>query len=646
MSESLRSHASKSPQSVPVNSGHQLPSRPFVWQPSRALKSPASEPNVARMQQLDTGVLQTLNIPAKPAVKVTENTDRAAATSRPVMRPVEIAESQPHSSLAAQFAPEEQLATQIVQRQKSAYGCRCPFCTGTTTQIQKTPARSLSTANGVLTQTSVVQKQDLHQGATVPDASGQQAITSAMNPQATTSSSGAVTVRTWDGHIPGGVGPPSLAQQRARDRTLRALRRGIYRALDQNLSWIRPMARQYTTQRVSPTDLQGAGNAAADVVRRHVGGYIQNSVGGPARARHGFTAGANLLDAYDPADRATAGEPISAEAVIWWALANSPTASVRRAFAFNPDQEEDWLETVAIPAIVGSRRADFELWDRFGFAMVGRLGNRTLATTMPPDGFSQTAPGSGGLAPAQRAARWASFAELMHEFFHLVEHPAHIEARLNSDLGSALNEGVTDILTEDTYNSMIASVRRDAAIIGRVEGAPPPSGTVVPARFLPARYQIAYPDEVADVRSALGTVSLDGFKAAYLMGHVEYEGLEPSGNERTPVAAGTGQGLDIPSSVTTLTALARGSGNTEAAIRAANPGITAWTPLPRRLNVPGWREHIVVATPRGRVESLPQIARQHDVTVADLNAHNRHHAGWPTLTAGMKVLIPPRGFRP
>lgn len=444
------------------------------------------------------------------------------------------------------------------------------------------------------------------------------------------------------------MGPPTAAEQRVRTRTLRALRRGIYAALNRALRWIRPMARRYTAQRVPTADLQGAGNAAADVVRSHVGGYIKNSVGGAARVRHGFTAGANLLDAYDPADRATAGEPISAEAVVEWALRNTPAATARSRFAFNPDNtaEDAWLTSTAISQIIGTRRSDFELWDRFGFAMVGRLGNRTLATTMAPTGFSATVPRGGGLSPAQRAARWSAFAELMHEFFHLVEHPAHIRARQNSALGSALNEGVTDVLTEDTYNAKVASVRSNVSVIARVEGSPPPAGTVVPRRFLPASYQIAYPTEVADVRSALGAVNLDGFKAAYLAGHVEYEGLEPSGTDRTPVAAGTGQGIDIPASVTTLADLARSSGNTQMAIRSANLGVTSWAPLPRRLNVPGWREHIVVATPAGTTESLTQIARQRDVSVADLNAHNRHHPGWPTLTAGMKVLIPPRGFRP
>lgn len=407
------------------------------------------------------------------------------------------------------------------------------------------------------------------------------------------------------------------------------------------------MAQRYATEHLSPTDLAGAGNAAADVVRGHVGPYIRHSAGGPARSRHGFTA-ANLLDAFDLADRATAREQVSAEAVVWWALRNDPANEVRERFAFDPDDPEEnaWLRTEAIRGIIGSRRTDFELWDRFGFAITSRIGNRVLATTISADEHSTTPPASGGLSDAQRAGRWSAYEELMHEFFHLVEHPAHIRARANSDMGSALNEGVTDILTEDTFNATVGAVRRNASVIAQVEGTPPPPGTVVPESLLRPRYGIAYPSEVDDVRNAMGTVSLDGFRAAYLTGHVEYEGLEASGTTRTPVAAGTGQGLDVPPRVATLAALSHMCGVTEARIRAANPTVTSWTTLPRRLNVPGWREHIVVGTPAGMLESLADIAAQHDVAVADLNANNTHHAAWPALTVGMRVLIPPRGFRP
>ena len=549
----------------------------------------------------------------------------------------------PFLPLEAPSEDQQTSAQRPIQRTGHTSGCSCPACAEISIQLkQASPQHSLlGTGPG-----TVLQRRDLHRGAAVPDASGQQQITGSMNPSATVSSTGTVTVRTWGGRTPssGVLGP---AQQRVRRLTLRALTRAVRGALNTKMRWLRSEQRRYATQRVSTTDIEGAGNAAASVVRTHVGSYIRNSVGGPARSRHRFRAGGNLLDAFDPTDRRTAGEPISAEAVVWWALSNSPTDAVRRRFAFNPDDTEEsaWLTSTGIPAIIGSRRADFELWDQFGFAMVGRLGNRVLATTLPPAGFSSSAPRGGGLSPAQRAVRWGAFAELMHEYFHLVEHPTHARARRRSSLDSALNEGVTDILTEDTYNARVRSVRRDPSIIRQVEGATPPSGTVIPTRFLPARYQIAYPAEVRAVRAALGAVNLDGFKAAYLMGHVEYEGLLPSGRQATPVATGTGQGIDIPASVTTLAALARGSGNTKAAIRAANPRVTSWSPLPRRLNVPNWREHIVVSSPAGSTESLSQIARQHDVTVADLNAHNRHHSGWPTLTTGMKVLIPPRGFR-
>ncbi len=496
-----------------------------------------------------------------------------------------------------------------------------------------------------------VQRRDLHAGASVPDAAAQSAITGAMNPSASVSSSGTVTVRTWGGRLTPPSTTPTRAQQRVRNQTLAALRRAINGALNQALPDVRSSERRYARGATPTTDLAPAGNAAADVVRGHVGGYIRNSVGGAARIRHGFVAGANLLDAYDPSDRATAGEPISAEAVVEWALRNSPAAAVRSRFAFNPDDSDEsrWLRDTGIAAIIGGRRTEFELWDQFGFAMVGSvagpMGDRVLATTVPPAGLSGRRPPAGGLSPAQRGARWFAFQELMHEFFHLVEHPVHETARQASSLDSALNEGVTDILTEDAYNSTVARVRRDPAVITAVEGRAPARGAAVPERYLPRRYPIAYPDEVADVRGALGSVNLDGFKAAYLTGHVEYVGLLPGGADRPPVAAGTGQGIDLHSAaVFTLAQLSRRTGVAKRLITGANPGVR-WSPLPARANVPGWREHVVVSS-SGLSETRDQIAAQHDVSVADLNANNGHLPGWPLLPAGRRVLIPPPGFRP
>jgi hypothetical protein len=493
-----------------------------------------------------------------------------------------------------------------------------------------------------------VQRASLHRDAAVPDAGQQEAITSAMDPRAEVSSTGAVTLRTWGGRT--GGGPPSAAQQQVRRSTFRALHNAVRGELNSNIPWLRDLDRRYRSDRVAPADLEGAGNAAADVVRRHAGRYIRHSVGGAARSRHAFRArgaGANLLDAYDADDRRASGEPISAEAVVWWALFNSPTAAVRARFAFDPGEDEagDWLENDAIPGIVGSRRADFELWDRYGFAMVGSVGRRTLATTIPEAGLATTT-SAGGLSVAERSLRWSAFAELMHEFFHLVEHPTYERARDRSTIGSALNEGVTDMLTEHTYNANVARVRSDASTIAQVEGRPPPAGASVPRTVLPERYAIAYPDEVAMVRAALGSVSMDGLKSAYLMGHVEYVGLTAAGATRPSVATGTGRGLDVPAGVRTLADLARASGRSEAEIRSANPQVTSWGTLPRRLNVPGWREHIVVAAPSGTVESPRQIAAQHQVSEEDLEIHNNHNPSWPNLTAGMRVLVPPAGFRP
>ncbi len=506
-----------------------------------------------------------------------------------------------------------------------------------------------------------VARRDLHSGAAVPDAQAQQDITTALDPRAVTDvTTGTVTIVDWGGRAPGaGLGTPTAAQTTVRQNTLRDMKAAVYRHLDAQLAELQARLSRYNAHHVQTLDLEGAGRAAVEVAQRHLGPYIRNAAGAATR-RHefrGYATGAdpaargsaNLLDAYDPDDRRSAGVPISAAAVVWWAVLNDPASAVRGTYNFSApsgSQEETWLDQVAVPAIARDRRADLELWDRFGFALAP--GSRVLATTLPDSGRS-TRPGAGGLSPAQRSIRWSAFAELIHEYIHTVEHPVHAQARGLSSIGSALNEGVTDILTENVYNNTVATVRTDPTLIEMVEGTPPTGGASVPRTYLPNQYQIAYQTEVADVRAALGSASLDSFKAAYLMGHVEYVGLEPSGADRAPVAEGTGRGLDLPASVTTMAQLASTTGVGQRAIRRANRQVTNWATLPRRLNVPGWREHVTVAFRRGGrdvIETPAQIAAQHGLTVEDLNRNNRHIAAWPTLSAGMKVLIPPRGFTP
>jgi hypothetical protein len=155
-------------------------------------------------------------------------------------------------------------------------------------------------------------------------------------------------------------------------------------------------------------------------------------------------------------------------------------------------------------------------------------------------------------------------------------------------------------------------------------------------------YNAGYQQDVNLVLGILPHVGESGLRAAFFQGHVEVLGLLPDGSFAPPVAAGTGGGIQVPAGVTTVAQAVTRFGVTEAALRAANPGLPPVN-LPPRINVPGWREHVVVSSREGAtetVETKDQIATQNGLVPADLDAANPGMA-WGALAAGSIVLIPP-----
>ena len=151
-------------------------------------------------------------------------------------------------------------------------------------------------------------------------------------------------------------------------------------------------------------------------------------------------------------------------------------------------------------------------------------------------------------------------------------------------------------------------------------------------------------------RSALNTLAAEtsrggehAVKAAFFQGHVELIGLTPVGAMISPAPGGANR-VSVPGGVTTLAQLASASGLSEGEITSANSGLTATSPLPAHVNLPGCREHIVVESidPATRVrtaESKGRIAIQNGVTPLDLERANPS-VTWTTLAAGQRILIP------
>jgi hypothetical protein len=459
----------------------------------------------------------------------------------------------------------------------------------------------------------------------------------------------------WTGYPPTGR-PMGYAQWRARARLKADLRAELVRQLDAVLPGVRQRAATYEARRLPTTRFEGPGEAAKTVTDDVLGAYTATAALTPsqaaARHAHRFTAsgaGRNLLDAYSVADRRLTGSAVSAESVLWWAVDQGNAPAIKEAQNFSPrdwNYEERWLYYQVIVPVARARGPDLRLWDRFGFALAPGRG-RILIGAMA-DAGPGSAPTAAPTPLEVRAALWDGWMTLVHEYIHTLEHPTYRSARSRSDASTVLNEGMTEYFTKQVLDQAIPRARADEPLRRQVEGlgpadAPPP----ITERVLPATYQYnaTYRPHVERVLAILPRVREEGLRAAFLQGHVEYLGLTTAGAPATPVAVGTGGGITVPASITTLAGLAALTGVGEALIRAANPGVSAWSPLPARAVVPGWREHLVVeaSDERERTAETPaQVAAQHGISVADLERVNRPlMARWPALAAGDRVLVPP-----
>lgn len=516
----------------------------------------------------------------------------------------------------------------------------------------------------------VVRPPDQHSGVQVPDPAAQRAIMNELmpgrlDPAPPPPSSGGPapapvrpTVRTWRGSEKDSSGTLTPAAQRERRRLGGALRRALINHLNGRIRGIRAESRRYATRRVPMTTFVGPGEAAKRVVDAQFGSYgAAAALSGPQarnRAAFAFSAagpGRNLLDAYSRADRALVNMAVSAEAVLWWMVQRDRAADLQNAVNFVPrrgSDEEAWLASAVItPLATGPRRADLELYDQFGFAITSETATGESRIVLPstlPEGLSTDAPATGGPSPAERAARWEGWKTLVHEYIHTLEHPTY--SRAKDEASGVLTEGVTEYLTKQVLDTALPTVAGDAALRASVEGEPglDPPGPDILATTYP--YNSGYAQDVSVILRILPHVGDAGLKAAYFQGHVEYLGLTPTGGLLTPVAAGTGGGITVPAGVSSLAALATRTGVSEEDLRAANPDLpVSGTPLPSRVNVPGWREHIVVeavdlinatTTP----ETKAQIAAQNGLVESDLDPANPG-VNWTGLSAGDRILIPP-----
>jgi hypothetical protein len=467
----------------------------------------------------------------------------------------------------------------------------------------------------------------------------------------------------WDGH----TGQPNYRANRTALRT--RLRTGLKAFLAANKAHV---AKQKALQRIAmqkagtgalagkDVGVQGIAGAASDVLEGRYGSVMNAAVRTPSQeiARKAPMSaapgarGQNLFDAYSKAERKRATGIASdrelAFGVAWWALQHDSNCSPHlQAHHLTPGWHpspatEEWTFTERLLnqfVAQGSNRAELVDYRLFIWNETTDKGILLLTTFDP-------AAHRGNAARAEKTRRWSIFSTAIHETVHFRTHPAFKKA----DKGrGTMVEGFTEMFAKDAADPAFTRIRagRDEPLRTAVEGAVAPiDKTVIPvSRTVSGKYLPAW-NHAKAVRKE---VRENAVRAAFFQGHVELLGLDPGGADLTGLrAAGARFKITKPPGVGNLAELARASGLSVAEIKAANTGIT--DALPAQIDLPGCREHVVVATTdrsrRTAVEERKHIAAQHGV---DESALIRANPGivadpatkaWPPLVQGQKILIP------
>jgi hypothetical protein len=259
----------------------------------------------------------------------------------------------------------------------------------------------------------------------------------------------------------------SPAAQTARN----ALRAELTVAITAHLDAAMPGIAAVSARRALPmASFEGAGRAAKQVTDArfgHLGSAAALTT--PQRHRrttHAFTAGGATPNLHD----ASARPPDARDLANWIAESDATAQAKQRAHHFNPtpgSDEETFLITTVLTPFVTARRADLELYDRFGFATADPATGNIHILPRVAGGFSDVSVG-GRPSDAERAIKWQTWQTLVHEYIHTLEHPA-LDQMPNGN--RTISEGFCEVFTEEVLNAVLPGAAANAALRTTIEGA-------------------------------------------------------------------------------------------------------------------------------------------------------------------------------
>ncbi|MEA2310928.1 MAG: hypothetical protein QOE28_896, partial [Solirubrobacteraceae bacterium] len=474
---------------------------------------------------------------------------------------------------------------------------------------------------------------DLHAGAHVPTKTESDQVQKLLHPE-----SGGADDTPWDGRkAAGGLGAVARL----------TLKNEMKAAMEPALTKIMVDVKQWKdAPRLDVKDLEPAGHEAKRLADDAFSPLVKSAARTQSQesglAAFDYTAGVNLFDA--------AKRPVDAfQGAAFIAFTDPAAKAATNAHHLRRDRSDEegtfFDDEIASP-FAADHKDDLETFERFGFS-VAKGGKVFAQTTLSDPKFSNDAGPKGAPSPGARHLKWKMLHTLVHEYIHLLEHPAYTDARQGNDI---MREGFCEMFAKEVMIPVTAAAKGgDSKLRVAVEGGDFPGFTpdLVPD-YKPAPQYADFLKAAEGIRDAVGVANA---KAAFFQGHVELLGLTTQGKQAPPAADGSDGMVKVPAAVSTPFALAVLTGADQAAITAANPGLPPNGPLPSRVRVPGTRYHRVVEaiqrdpdtdkTVARQGETGEEIAAQNGITLADLMRAN------PGLNRrvpkpGEELLIPVR----
>jgi hypothetical protein len=394
---------------------------------------------------------------------------------------------------------------------------------------------------------------------------------------------------------------------------------------------------QEKADRLTMAELVGPATAAKELVDGLFGQWLANAVLSPqvaqARTAHRFRPDDNLLDVTNAAARKNVMSLSSWDLTKYIANQTETVRAVMTQHHFYPYSDRVYeakvLENEILDQFAHDNPIKLGVYDRFGFALSKPESGKIFVSGAVRDWKRA----QGLTATAVRDRKWQIFGTVVHEYIHLLEHPALPET---TNASMVVREGFCEYLTRMALThlgELFAHQDRLDEVTRAVEGDIDQHR----GRQFLSNYRTSeeYAPHIEAVQVFVQRFGVNAVPAAYFQGHAEFFG-RTRGSWVPAALPPQGEARPTPTEGAPMARVLKVTGLSESEVRKHNPGFPDSGPFPEQLYLPGFHGHLVV-TAGGVTESLEQIARQNGVPLATLQ---KIYANERAPRAGEWLIVP------